>query len=110
MFNTAMKQNRSTKAENLHVSTGGSNTLLGAVRFHSSEAHKVAHEFREHFKVSFPQFFEGFWHLQPIVLIDIFKFEKWLKDAHGYKDEISLSDFVLTNFGQSAHEFLKRLI
>ena len=84
--------------------------VLGAVRFHSSEAHKVAHEFRGHFKVSFPQFFEGFWHLQPVVLIDIFKFEQWLKHEHGYKDEISLSDFVLTKFGQSAHEFLKRLI
>lgn len=82
--------------------------LLGAVRFHSSEAHKVSNEFRRHFGVSFEPFFQGFIFLEPEILIDVFKFDKYLMETYNY--EGSMSEFVLTKFGQSAHEFLKRLI
>lgn len=83
--------------------------VLGAVRFYSSEAHKVSSEFKKHFGVSFPKFWQG-WIIgfDNCILIDIVKFDDYLMNKYNYTG--SMSDFVLTKFGKQAHEFLKQLI
>lgn len=91
-----------------HETPPAAKPLLGAVRFHSSEAHKVDNEFRKHFGVSFQPFFLGFIFCKPEILIHLQKFDDYLIEKYNY--EGSMSDFVLTKFGQSAHEFLIKLI
>jgi len=80
------------------------------MKFHSSEAGKVNSYFKQYFKTPFAPFFDGFWHLKPIILINIFKFEDWLEKNYNYNRNDSISEFVLTKFGKEAHDFLVRLI
>lgn len=84
-------------------------TVLGAVRFRSHEAHKLNAEFEKHFGVKFQNFWLG-WipGFSNCLLIDLTKFDQYLMEKYNYNG--SMSDFVLTEFGQSAHEFLKQLI
>lgn len=89
--------------------TANSNAMLGAVRFKSHEAQKVNNLFEKYFGVKFQIFWLG-WVVgfDNQILIDLSKFDNFLIEKYNYKG--SISDFVKTKFGQSAHEFLKKLI
>lgn len=97
-----------TEDKSEQVSPACGNTMLGAVRFHSSEAGKVASEFKKHFGVSFHQYFQGFIFLKPEILLDIQKFDDYLINRYNY--EGSMSDFIKAEFGENAHNFILRLI
>ena len=84
------------------------NMVLGAVRFHSAQAHYVNNEFRKYFGISFSQFFQGFIFMKPEILIDLLKFEDYLIEKYNYQG--AMSDFVLKKFGKQAHDFLTKLI
>lgn len=101
--------NKSTKVEAEQEAPACGNTWFGAVRFRSHEAHKLNAEFEKHFGVKFQNFWLG-WipGFSNCLLIDLSKFDQYLMEKYNYNG--SMSDFVLTEFGQSAHEFLKQLI
>ena len=89
--------------------TANSNAMLGAVRFRSHEAQKVNNIFEKYFGVKFQIFWLG-WVVgfDNQLLIDLSKFDEYLKGKYNYSG--SISDFVFTKFGEEAHEFLKKLI
>ena len=89
--------------------TANSNAMLGAVRFKSHEAQKVNNYFEKYFGIKFQIFWLG-WVIGfgNQLLIDLSKFDEYLKEKYNYSG--SMSDFVLTKFGEEAYEFLKKLI
>lgn len=98
-----------TEVKSGNVSPACSNAVLGAVQFKSHQAHFVNCEFEKHFGIKFQSFWLG-WVIgfDNQILIDLSKFDNYLTEKYNYNG--SMSDFILTEFGQSAHDFLKRLI